>query len=292
MKRSVSVFSLLVLLVGAAATLAAQSSTQPPPKVLVVSREYLKPGKGGSPHQKTESAFVQAMAAARWPTHYIGTDAMTGVNRSVFFTGYDSMDAWGKDMAATYGNTKLATALDHAFIADGELLTETDTNVFTYREDLSLNANVDIAHMRYFEVSIFKAKPGHEMEWEAIAKMYVDNYPKANPAGHWATFQQAYGAHSGGVYVVIIPMKSLAEIDAGMASDKKFYEALGESGMKKMMELSAASTDSIESQVLIFNPAMSYVGDDWIKADPGFWKPKPAAAAPKAAAAPEAKPAQ
>jgi hypothetical protein len=26
------------------------------------------------------------------------------------------------------------------------------------------------------------------------------------------------------------------------------------------------------------NPKQSYVSDDWIKSDPDFWKPKPAAA--------------
>jgi hypothetical protein len=290
MKRLTSLSILLCLVIGVAATLTAQ--TAPPPKVLVVTREFLKPGKAGGPHQKTESAFVQAMTAAKWPTRYLGTDAMTGVSRAVFFTGYDSMDAWGKDMATTYANTKLAAALDRAFIADGELLNSVETNVFAYREDLSLNANVEIAKMRYFEVTSFHAKPGHEMEWEAIAKMYVDNYAKANPAGHWATYQQMYGAHSGGVYVVFIPMKSLGEVDAEMAADKKFYEVMGESGMKKMMDLVASSTDSVESNVLVFNPAMSYVSEDWMKADPSFWKPKPAAAAPKADAKPEAKPAQ
>ena len=129
------------------------------------------------------------------------------------------------------------------------------------------------------------------VELEALAKMYVDNYSKANPDAHWATFQQIYGAHSGGVYVVFNPIKSLAEIDTGMASDKKFADVMGESGMKKMAELSASSTESVESQLLVFNPAMSYVSDDWIKADPGFWKPKAAAAAAKNAK-PAAKPAQ
>ena len=292
MKRYVSLSLLLCLLIAAAATLAAQSNTQPPPKVLVVSREYLKPGKSGSPHQKTESMFAQAMAAAKWPSHYLGADSLTGPSRSIFFTGYPSMDAWGKDVAAASSNPTLGPALDRAFIADGELLTSIDTNVFVYREDLSFNANVDIAHMRYFDVSIFKARPGHEMELEALAKMYVDNYVKANPDAHWATYQQMYGAHSGGVYVVFNPIKSLAEVDTGMGSDKKFAEVMGESGMKKMAELSAASTESVESQLLAFNPAISYPSDEWIKADPGFWKPKAAAPAKKADAKPAAKPAQ
>ena len=38
----------------------------------------------------------------------------------------------------------------------------------------------------------------------------------------------------------------------------------------------------------MFNPKISYPADEWVKADPGFWKLKPAAPAKKA----EAKPAQ
>jgi hypothetical protein len=38
------------------------------------------------------------------------------------------------------------------------------------------------------------------------------------------------------------------------------------------------------------NPKQSYVSDDWIKADPGFWKPKAAMPAAKPAT-PAAKPA-
>lgn len=293
MKHNVGLGLLLGLLAGCAATVTAQSAPPSPPKVLVVAREYLKPGKSGSPHQKTESMFVQAMAAAKWPTHYIGTDAMTGPTRAVFFIGYDSFDAWGKDTAAQFANPTLAAALDRAYIADGELLSAMDTNVFAYREDLSYHAAVDIPHMRYFEATVFQTKPGHEMEWEDIAKMFVKDYGKVLPDAHWAVYQQMYGHSSGGVYVVIIPMKTLAEADAGMVAGAKFMEQLGESGMKKMAELSAASTAATESNVLAFNPAMSYASDDWVKADPTFWKPKASAApAKKPAAAPAANPAQ
>jgi len=62
-------------------TLTTQAHGTAPPKVLVVTREFLKPGRGGSPHEKTENAFVQALAAAKWPTQYIGADALSGANQ-------------------------------------------------------------------------------------------------------------------------------------------------------------------------------------------------------------------
>lgn len=288
MKRFIGLSMVLCLLMAAAATLAAQAAPAPP-KVLVIAREFIKPGKAGGPHMKTESAFVQAMTAAKWPTHYLGADALTGPSRAVFFTGYDSLDAWGKDLAAEYANPKLGPALDRAFIADGELLTSIDTNVFGYRPDLSLNPSVDLPHMRYFEVTVFRTKPGHEPEWEDIAKMYVKDFGKEMPSAHFVTYMAMYGHDSGSVYVVIFPMKSLAEADQEWAASNKFMEQMGESGMKKMLELTAASTASTESNILAFNPVLSYVEESWIKADPKFWKPGAAApATPK----PAPKPAQ
>jgi hypothetical protein len=39
------------------------------PKVLQVTREFTKPYRAGQAHDKTESAFVEAMSRAKWPTH-------------------------------------------------------------------------------------------------------------------------------------------------------------------------------------------------------------------------------
>jgi hypothetical protein len=53
--------------------------------------------------------------------------------------------------------------------------------------------------------------------------------------------------------------------------------------MKKFSELLAAAIETSQHNLFVFSPSMSYVQDDWIKADPDFWKPKPQAAAPKKA---------
>jgi hypothetical protein len=60
--------------------------------------------------------------------------------------------------------------------------------------------------------------------------------------------------------------------------------------MKKLNELSAAAIESSETNLFAFNPRMSYVSDDWLKADPAFWKPK-TASTPSATKKPADKPA-
>ena len=283
MKRFTEYLLMSSMVVGGMGVVAAQ--VQPPPKVLTVTREFVKPGKNGASHEKTESAFVQALSKAKWPTHYLAVDSLSGKTRSLFFTGYDSFEAWEKDVQAQEKNAALSAALDHAAVVDGELLSEMDGGAFAYREDYSLRAPVDIPHMRYFEISLFHIKPGHDKEWEALVKMYMAAYEKI-PDVHWATYEAVYGQENG-TFVVFNPMKSASEIDHAFAQGKQFETAMGEEGMKKLGELSAAAIESSQTNLFIFNPRMSYVSDEWIKADPDFWKPK--ASAPAAAKKSDAK---
>jgi hypothetical protein len=261
----------------------APEGTTPPPKILVIDREFLKPGKGGAAHEKTESAFVQAFARAKWPTHYFAANSLTGKNRTLFFIPYPSFEAWEKDGLAQQKNAALSAATDRAVLADGELLSETDAGVFMYNEDQSLRGPVDIAHMRYFEIDLYRVRPGHRKEWGDIVKLVKVAYEKI-PDAHWAVYEAAYGQEDV-TYLVIIPMKSAAEIDKNMEQDKQFVEAMGEDGMKKLSELESSAVEFTQTNLFLFNPAMSYPPDAWVKADPDFWKPKaaaPAKAMPKA----------
>ena len=142
--------------------------------------------------------------------------------------------------------------------------------------------------MRYFEITRFQVKQGHDKDWDEILKLVTAAYKKI-PDAHWATYSAVYGSPDT-TYIVFNPMKSAAEIDRNFAVGKEFEAAMGEEGMKKLAELSAAAIESSQTNLFVFNPRMSYPADEWIKADPEFWKPK-AAAAPAAAKKPAEKPA-
>jgi hypothetical protein len=274
-----SMLAFLVLLaIGGSGIVAGQDNSAGvmPPKVLTITREYTKPGKSGTAHEKTESAFVRAMTNAKWPTHYLAVDSLSGKPRSLFLTGYDSFAAWEQDALATQKNAALSAALDRAWAADGAILSDTDAGAFAFREEYSLRPAVDIAHMRYFEISRYQVKQGHDKDWDDIVKMVIAAYEKI-PDAHWATYAAVYGQPDT-TYIIFNPMKSAEEIDKNFAMSKEFEKAMGEEGMKKLAELSAAAIDSSQTNLFIFNPRMSYVSEDWIKADPEFWKPKPAAA--------------
>jgi hypothetical protein len=254
------------------------------PKVLALTREYTKPGKAGMVHDKAESAFIQAMNRAKWPTHYIGMTSLSGKQRALFLTQYESFEAWEKDNQATAKNAALSGSLDRAGMADGELLDSIDQGVFVFNEELSLRPRPDLSAMRYLDISAYHVRPGHDKDWNDLVKMVKSAYEKAVPEAHWGVFAQYYGGE-GGTYLVLTARKSLSEIDRGFLDNKQFQAAMGEDGMKKLGELVAVTIESSLHNLFAFNPHMSYVADEWIKSDPDFWKPK-ASAMPAAAAKP------
>jgi hypothetical protein len=280
MKRITGAMLAPVVLLAAGMSAIAVGQDKPvghmPPKVLTIFREYTKPGKAGSPHEKTESAFVQANMQAKWPTHYIAVESLSGKARALFLTGYESFAAWEKDRLAQQKNSTLSAALDRAWAADGELLSETDSAALLFHEEYSLRPEVDIPHTRYFEISVYQVRQGHRKDWDEIVKLVTAAYQQI-PDAHWATYGVVYGLQDN-TYVIFNAMKSAEEIDKGFAQGKEFQAAMGEAGMKRLSELSAAAIEASQINLFAFNPRMSYPADEWVKADPEFWKPKGSAA--------------
>ena len=246
----------------------------PSGKVLVINREFTKPGKDGSSHEATEGAYAQAMAQNKGTDHYFAVVSVTGPSRALFMSSYPSFAAWETERKNVAGNTALTDALDHANIADGDLLSQTDASAWIWREDLSLNPGFRVG-ARLEEISQFRIRPGHDSEWEELVKLVLAGYKKGVPDAHWSVYQEAYGTLGGG-FLVITTIKSASEIDMHFGSDKNFTDAMGPDGMKKLEQLEASCVESRQTNLFRFEPKMSYPSDAMVQADPDFWKPKPA----------------
>ncbi len=247
-----------------------------PPNVLVIHREYLKPGKGGQLHERSESAFVHAFADAKSPYHYFALDSLSGPSRSLFLFSYNTFADWEKETAAIRSNPALGAKVDQASLMDGDLLTGYDAGAMMLRPDLSLNKG-SIDGARYFEITAFVVKPGHVHDFTELAKLYIDTYRKVAPQTHWDTFEVMYGSPipttaGGEVFLVFNLMKSLAETDKSIQDSDKFASELGASGMQKVSELTAASIQLSTTNLFVINPRESNPPSEWIKKDPGFWK--------------------
>ncbi|HTW61545.1 MAG TPA: hypothetical protein VMD55_07015 [Terracidiphilus sp.] len=276
-----------LFLAAAGSCLAAAQDASGPPKVLQIDREFIKPGKAGALHDRSEGNFVQAMERAKWPTHYVALNSMSGKSRALYLIGYSSFADIQKDGDAMDKNPALGAELDRLNVADGELLDAYDQFLLTYDEDDSYRAHSDLSHDRFIEVSSYHVRPGHRSEWKEIVKMVIAAHQKAGTSAHWATYELAYGGDE--EYVILSGDKGLAEIDQGFAEGKQFNEAMGEEGMKKLSDLVSSAIESSDSELFAINPRQSYPPEDWVKANPDFWKPKPMAAPAAKPTAPEKK---
>jgi len=294
--KLVPVLSLTLAVAGVGVAVAQDSGSMKPPAVIQINREWLKPGKGGAMHDKSEAAFVTLMNKSKLQGHYIALNSMTGKSRALYITRYPSFEAWENDNKTLDKNASFAADLDRAEAADGELLEGMDSAVLTYSESLSFHPRPDFSHARYYELTVFRVRLGHEKEWREVTKMYKDACEKAGLDEHWGMYAMRYGGE-GGTYLALTHRDSLTEIDKGMANGKKFVEALGgEDASQKLDELFGQAIESVRTELFSINPKQSYVDEATISADPDFWKPKAAAskaqsATTKPAAATPPKPA-
>jgi hypothetical protein len=218
-------------------------------------------------------------------------NSQSGKARALFMTHYDTFAEWEKDNKIVDGNPTLAGGLERAGLADGELLDEVDSVVYTYDEALSFHPHSDLDKHRVYQISVFHVRPGKQKEWREVVKMVKDAHEKAGTSAHWGMYEIAFGAPDG-TFIALTGDPSMSAIDLGYSEDKKFVAALGgDEGMRKLDQLFGEAVESSHSELFTVNPKQSYVSDDWIKADPGFWRPKPAAA-PAKPAAPAKKPTQ
>lgn len=260
---------------------AQHDGTDGPPKVLFTTREFVKPGNGMA-HAKTEAAAAAALAAAKGSTYYLTLGSITGEPRIVSLSGYDTMADVENTYEATMKIPGLAEKLDRIGEEDGALLTSSSSAIWRLREDLSSPTHVNIAEMRMAELVQIVTKPGHSEDFERVAKNVIGAWDKADPSYHAAVYEMDFGHHDGPTYLVIIPMKSMARLDAMHGEHDAFMKALGEDASKRDGEAARSAWVSSESNLFVFSPRMSYVPESWVKTDPTFWKPKPMMAPKKA----------
>jgi hypothetical protein len=268
--RWMAALPLLAALSCSSPTLLFAQDILPAAKLLVISREYTKPGKDGPPHQAVEGAYPKALAAGKVANHYYAAVSLSGPPRVLFFRGYESYAEWAQQRQATTNDPAVAATLSRATAADGDLLSSKDYTVWAKRDDLSLNPGFRVG-ARVEVIIQYRVRPGHAEEFEDLVKLYNEGYKDVSGM-HWGTYEEIYGS-PGNTFLVIITHKTDAELDAEDDNDKKFADTLGAEGLKKLAALEASCLESKQADLFFIDPKMSYPSEKMLKADPEFWKP-------------------
>jgi hypothetical protein len=259
----------------AAQTIYADSASSGPPPVIQIFREEVKPGKGPL-HSKTEAAWVAAYKKANLKYYYLGTTTMTGPTEAWFLAAYASMEDVEKANMALDANKAVQAEIDRVGAADGELLSSVRSTYLFYNKDLSYRPNFNVGDYKYFMVDTYRLKLGHGEKFAELRKAVNAAHEKANLDEHMLVYNVGLGA-PGGTVLVFQPVKSLKEFDESAkthGNGSAYYEAVGDSGRKMFTEFAREDEQFFVRDFLAFSPAMSYVSEKVIAANPSYWKPK------------------
>jgi hypothetical protein len=262
------------LLLGIATFATAQSTMPagptPPPPLLQRFREAVRVGKGDA-HEANERAWAVAYANSKLPIYSVAMTAMTGPNDAWWMSAWSSFKEYDDANVAMAKNKELTAAISQYSAKDAEYVSDAVGSMWALRPDLSYRDTVDWSAMRAYEMITVRARPGHSDDLKRIAEKLAATHKAAGTSAHWAMYQGMLGVPDG-TYLVIVPHKSVADIDTGMKEDALFAKALGEAGGKELEKLSSDGVISVETNLFAVNAKMSYVSKEWRVADADFWK--------------------
>jgi hypothetical protein len=264
----------------------AQEGSKPAP-VLQILREAVKEGRGAA-HEKVEADYAATFRRANYPGRYIALAAISGPSQVWFIEPMPSFAVTEEyDKAAQKEPLKSAIAMVES--RDGELRAASRAIWAVYRPDLSYRPEkFNAAKTRYVMAGTLRVKLGHEEDFLAGAKTYFGGFQKANIDQCVLAYQVVAGAPAG-TYLFFTMMDSMKALDGEPARMQAMQQAMGQENFSRLMKSAGDTFVSIEDTLFQVKPGMSYPPQDMVDADPGFWKPKPAAKPASAAAAPEKK---
>jgi hypothetical protein len=252
--------------------------------VMWIYRESVKVGKGYA-HDAHENAWARALVAAKYADNFIALTSRTGPHENWYISTYPTWAAYEKANDANYGNAA-QSAVDKQFrSAEGDYLNDSRGMTLRQRDELSYGGPADLPNMRFVTVTRVSVRPGHTAEYEEARAMIKAAHERAKLSDRFSVWEVSSGAPAGTFYT-FVARKSLAELDdAGTIHGAAYQLELGGAeGQKKLAALNASAVISQETDHFEFAPSQSVAPEAWVTANPGYWKPKAAAPAKKAAA--------
>ena len=191
---------------------AQDDGTNGPPKVLVIQRGVHQAGQGRRTAREDRGGIHPRHGSRRRQAALCCHGLVVRVIEGSLLQRLSFLGRLGGGEQERGRDAALSAALDRANVADGDLLSETNSSVWIRRDDLSLNSG-NLLGVRYMEIRQFYVRPGHSREWDELVKLVIAGY-KGVPEMNWTTFEEQYGAGGHGFLV-----DYSAEVDGGCRPD-------------------------------------------------------------------------
>lgn len=258
------------LLAIASGPLVAQQLPRSQARLLQIYREQIKTGHEAA-HVTTERAWPAAFARAKSPDYYMALESMTGRPEVWFLSPWDSYAAWGASMARDRANVALSAELDKAAAADAEHVESLDILEAMGRPELSHGAFPDLAKMRFWEISVWRLRPGHDRQFAEATAAYKKIASRAAPNASWRTYAVTSGM-PGPTYIIFSSVEAFGQFDAMMAEGNAAMQGMSPEEIALFERFFQESVLSMVTNKYRLSPTMSYVSAETKASDPAFWK--------------------
>jgi hypothetical protein len=259
----------LLLLVPAAVN--AQLPTSQPPMITIV-REEVKLGRDAD-HARVEAGWPAAYEKAKSPDYYLALTSLTGAPEAWYVTPFASNAAIGDSMKREDADLALTAELARLRRADADMINSVRIMHARGRTDLSYGAYPDIGRQRFFEVTWFRVRPGHEPQFEAAAKAFGTSSKRAGVTSGYRVYEIVAGV-PGPTYLVMVSFTSMGELDQAMANGEKVMKGASQEEGMALQKLMLEGVVNVETQRFRVDPVQSYVPKATRDQDPAFWMPK------------------
>jgi hypothetical protein len=242
------------------------------PNLLQIIREEVKVGHAAE-HERIEAGWPAAFEKAKSPYYYLALVSLTGAPEAWFVAAFDSHQALGESMKLERDNSLLGVELARLQRADAEHVTGLRSIQAVARKELSHGDYPDTAKQRFWEVTTFRVRAGHEAEFAAAAKAYGSAVTQSGKGSSYRVYQVMAGMATP-TYLVFSSVTSFADFDKTMADDEAIMKAASEENQKTFQKFFTEGLISSDTQRFELNPQMSYVPAEVRASDPAFWMPK------------------
>jgi len=260
------------LLFPGAGPLAAQELPTTQPNNIQILRERIKIGMDAD-HEANESGWPQAMAQDESPTYYLAMASLTGSSEVWFVTPFDSYASWGKDMAWGPVRSDLSATLSRLATADGQYLESLDIIEARAVPELGVGAFPDLSTQRFWDITIWRIRPGHEKDFADATTAYRAIVKRAGVATNWRTYEVTAGMPNG-TYLTFSSVSSFGGFDANMTATAAINKAMTPAERTMLAKFLSESVEFTTSNKYRLSPTMSYVPAETKAADPAFWNPR------------------
>lgn len=267
----VPAFAVVSLLVAAGHVLA-QAMPSAQPKYLTIYRETVKHGHDAA-HAKSEAAWPAAFEKAKSTSTYLALASMTGISEVSFVEPFDSYAALGKFRDGVDANADLSAELQRALAADAEHVDGVRTLEAMAMPDLSHGSYPDMNKQRYWEIAVYRVRPGFEPMFAEVAKMYKGLAARAMPNAAWRVYSVT-GGMLAPAFLVFSSTANYAGFDMAIAEGMAGEGKMTPEEAALWLKFAREGVISIESNKYRLDPGMSYVSAETKASDPKFWMKK------------------